>query len=220
LEQIELNATTRENTGKGPARVLRRGGRMPAVLYGPDQAPVLLSINVKELEKISKTHNLSQVPLNLVIGDSKSAPKKVMVKELQTHPVSMNYLHVDLYEIAMDRKIKVNVPVIATGKSKGVEVGGVLQIVRRELEVFCLPTDIPESIEIDITDLDIGDSVHLDELPFGEEIEIPGDTNFTVLTILSPKVEVIEEVEEEELEEEAEIEGEGEEEAPEEAPEE
>ena len=220
MEQIELNATVREDSGKGPARVLRRDGRMPAVLYGPEQAPMLLSINVKELEKISKKYNLSQVPLNLVIGDRKSAPKKVMVKELQTHPVSLNYLHVDLYEIAMDRKIKVNVPVVATGKSKGVEVGGVLQIVRRELEVLCLPTDIPEAFEIDITDLDIGDSVHVDEIPLGVEIEISAETNFTVLTILSPKVEVVEEVEEEELEEEAEVEGEGEEEAPEEAPEE
>ena len=220
MEQIELNATVRKNAGKGPARALRRDGRMPAVLYGPDQEPMLLSINVKELEKISKKYNLSQVPLNLVIGDRKSAPKKVMVKELQTHPVSMNYLHVDLYEIAMDRKIKVNVPVVATGKSKGVEVGGVLQIVRRELEVLCLPTDIPEAFEIDITDLDIGDSVHVDEIPLGGEIEISAETNFTVLTILSPKVEIVEEVEEEELEEEAEVEGEGEEEAPEEAPEE
>jgi large subunit ribosomal protein L25 len=193
---------------------------MPAVLYGPDQVPMLLSINVKELEQISKKHNLSQVPLNLVIGDSKSAPKKVMVKELQTHPVSSNYLHVDLYEIAMDRKINVNVPVVTKGKSKGVELGGVLQIVRREVEVFCLPTKIPESIEIDITDLDVGDSVHVDELPLGEDIEIPAAMNFTVLTILSPKVEVVEEVEEEELEEGAEVEGEGEEEAPEEGQEE
>ena len=218
MEQIELNATVREKVGKGPARALRRDGRMPAVLYGPDQEPILLSINVKELQKLSKKYNLSQVPLNLKIGDGKSTAKKVMVKELQTHPVSMNYLHVDLYEIAMDRKIKVNVPVVAKGKSQGVELGGVLQIVRRELEVLCLPSEIPDSIEIDITDLDIGDSVHVDELPFGEEIEIPGDTNFTVLTILSPRVEVVEEVEEEELEEEAEVEGE--EEAPEEAEEE
>jgi large subunit ribosomal protein L25 len=86
LEQIELKANIRKNTGKGPARVLRRDGRMPAVLYGPDQVPVLLSINVKELEKISKNYNLSQVPLNLVIEDGKSVTKKVMVKELQTHP--------------------------------------------------------------------------------------------------------------------------------------
>jgi large subunit ribosomal protein L25 len=218
LEQIELKATVRKNTGKGPARVLRRDGRMPAVLYGPDQVSMLLSINVKELEKISKNHNLSQVPLNLVIEDGKPVTKKVMVKELQTHPVSMNYLHVDLYEIAMDRKIKVNVPVVTTGKSKGVELGGVLQIVRRELEVLCLPAEIPESFEIDITDLDIGDSIHVDEIPLEGEIEIPTAMNFTVLTILSPKVEAVEVEEEEEVEEEAEVEGE--EEAPEAAEEE
>ncbi len=218
MEQIELKANVRKNTGKGPARVLRRDGRMPAVLYGPDQVPVLLSINVKELEKISKNYNLSQVPLNLVIEDGKLVTKKVMVKELQTHPVSMNYLHVDLYEIAMDRKIKVNVPVVTKGKAKGVELGGVLQIVRRELEVLCLPAEIPENIEIDITDLDIGDSVHVDEIPFEGEIEIPAALNFTVLTILTPKVEVEEVEEEEELEEEAEVEGE--EAAPEEAEEE
>jgi len=218
LEQIELKATVRKNTGKGPARVLRRDGRMPAVLYGPDQVPMLLSINVRELENISKKYNLSQVPLNLVIEDGKSATKKVMVKELQTHPVSTNYLHVDLYEIAMDRKIKVNVPVVTKGKAKGVETGGVLQIVRRELEVLCLPTEIPDTIEIDITDLDVGDSVHVDELPLEGDIEIPAAMNFTVLTILSPKVEVEAVEEEEEVEEEVEVEGE--EEAPEEAEEE
>jgi len=218
LEQIELKANVRKNTGKGPARVLRRDGRMPAVLYGPDQVPMLLSINVKELETISKNYNLSQVPLNLVIEDGKSVTKKVMIKELQTHPVSLNYLHADLYEIEMDRKIKVNVPVVTKGKAKGVELGGILQIVRRELEVLCLPAEIPETIEIDITDLDIGDSVHIDEIPLEGEIEIPATLNFTVLTVLTPKVEVEEVEEEEELEEEAEVEGE--EEAPEEAEEE
>ena len=218
MEQIELKANVRKNTGKGPARVLRRDGRMPAVLYGPDQVPMLLSINVKELETISKNYNLSQVPLNLVIEDGKSVTKKVMIKELQTHPVSLNYLHADLYEIEMDRKIKVNVPVVTKGKAKGVELGGILQIVRRELEVLCLPAEIPETIEIDITDLDIGDSVHIDEIPLEGEIEIPATLNFTVLTVLTPKVEVEEVEEEEELEEEAEVEGE--EEAPEEAEEE
>ena len=218
MEQIELKANVRKNTGKGPARVLRRDGRMPAVLYGPDQVPMLLSINVKELETISKNYNLSQVPLNLVIEDGKSVTKKVMIKELQTHPVSLNYLHADLYEIEMDRKIKVNVPVVTKGKAKGVEIGGILQIVRRELEVLCLPAEIPETIEIDITDLDIGDSVHIDEIPLEGEIEIPATLNFTVLTVLTPKVEVEEVEEEEELEEEAEVEGE--EEAPEEAEEE
>ncbi len=99
------------------------------------------------------------------------------------------------------------VPVIATGQSVGVENGGMLNIVRRELELFCLPGDIPDSIEIDITDLDIGDSIHIEDIPLGENIEISADVNFTVVTVMSPKAEE-EVVEEEEAELEA---GEGEE---------
>ncbi len=205
MEQIELKATVRKNLGKGPARTLRREGKMPAVLYGPDTEPVLLAVNIRELEQIYNNYNLNQVLLNLVIEDGKTLEKLVMVKELQAHPVSMNFLHVDFYEIAMDRKIRVDVPVVTKGKAIGVEHGGILQIVRRELEVSCLPAKLPEFIEIDITDLDIGDSVHVEEIPLEEGIEIPAEINFTVLTILSPKVEAVEveEVEEEEAEAEA-----------------
>jgi large subunit ribosomal protein L25 len=124
-----------------------------------------------------------------------------MIKELQTHPVSGNFIHIDFYEIDMKRKIRVMVPIVTKGHSKGVELGGLLNIVRRELELFCLPGDIPESIEIDITDLDIGDSIHLDDIPLGEDVEISADVNFTIVTVLAPVVEEVEEeVEEEELE--------------------
>jgi large subunit ribosomal protein L25 len=126
-----------------------------------------------------------------------------MVKELQLHPVSRNFLHIDFYEVAMDRKIMVNVPITTTGKAKGVETGGILQIIRRELEVQCFPLDVPESIEIDITDLDIGDSIHVGDIALQREIEFLGDENFTVVTVVSPKIE-----EEEEVVEEAEEEGE------------
>jgi large subunit ribosomal protein L25 len=109
-------------------------------------------------------------------------------------------LHIDFYEVAMDRKIRINVPVVPIGKAKGVELGGILQVIRRELEVLCLPTNIPASFEVDITELDVGDSVHVEDIPHGEDVEIPADVNFTVITVVSPKVE--EEVEEEvELEE-------------------
>lgn len=219
MEQIILKASVRESTGKGPARTLRRENKMPAVLYGPNKESMLLSVDIKELEQISKKYNLNHVLLNLVIEDGKTVKKQVMVKELQAHPVSMNFLHVDFYEIAMDRKIKVNIPVVAKGKSKGVELGGVLQIVRRELEVLCLPAEIPDTIEIDITDLGVGDSVHVEEIPLEGDIEIPAEVNFTVLTILSPKIEAIE-VEEEEEEAEAEVEEEVEEEGAPEATEE
>lgn len=198
MELSKFKANIRTQTGDGPGRVLRREGKMPAVLYGPNTEPILLSVDIKELKQILRESKGAQVILELIIKGKETSGRTAMLKELQTHPVSQDYLHADFYEIAMDRKIKANVPVVATGKSVGVEMGGMLQIVRRELEVMCLPLHIPEAIEIDITELDIGDSVHVDEIPLESDIEIPTDVNFTVLTILSPAKEQEEEVEEEE----------------------
>ncbi len=209
MEQIELKATVRKTTGNGPARELRRGGHIPAVLYGPQTEPVLLSVNIKELEQILKSGNIGSIILDLVIQNGKEITKPAMIKELQSHPVSGNFLHIDFYEIDMQRKINVMIPVVTKGKSKGVELGGLLQIVRREIEVLCMPGDIPEAIEIDITDLDIGDSLHVEEIPLGDNLEILADVNFTVVTVLSPKVEevAVEEEEEALAEEEAAAEG-------------
>jgi ribosomal protein bL25 (Ctc-form) len=122
---------------------------------------VLLSVNIKDLEQVFKQGNAFQVILNLVIQNGKKVTKAAMVKELQTHPVSGNFIHIDFYEIDMKRQINVMVPIITNGQSVGVENGGMLNIVRREIELLCLPGDIPEAIEIDITDLDIGDSIHI-----------------------------------------------------------
>jgi len=209
LEQLQLKANIRKETGNGPARVLRREGKMPAVIYGPDTEPILLALDISDLEKRLKNQNLNQLLFNLAIEDGKTKTRSVMIKELQVHPVTRKYLHVDFYEIDMNRKIIVPVQVVTKGKSKGVELGGVLQIVRRELDVLCFPREIPEAIEIDITELDTGDSVHVNDIPLEGDIELPEDVNFTVLTILSPKiVEVEEEEVEEEAEEAAEEEGE------------
>ena len=202
MELIELKTNIRTNTGNGPARRLRQKGRIPAVLYGPGTESVLLSVNSSDIDKILKKGRIGQALLNLVIpNNGETTTKTVMVKELQLHPVSRNYLHMDFYEVAMDRKIIVNVPVVTTGKAKGVEIGGILQIIRRELEVQCLPLNVPESIEIDITDLDIGDSIHVSDISRQNEVEFLDDENFTVVTIVSPKieeaVEAVEEAEEE-----------------------
>jgi large subunit ribosomal protein L25 len=201
LGKIELQATVRKSVGNGPARVLRRAGQIPAVLYGRKIEPVLLSVNTKDLEQILKKGSFGQFILTLVIQNGKKMTKPAIIKELQTHPVSGSLIHIDFYEVDMKRQIKVMVPVVTTGKSVGIEEGGLLNIVRRELEVFCLPGDIPETIEIDISELGIGDSIHLEDLPLGENVEVVTDVNFTVVTVLSPKVEeeVVEE-EEEELE--------------------
>lgn len=194
MELIELKTNTRTTTGNGPARRLRKEGQIPAVLYGSKAETVLLSINSHSLDLILKGGGAGQVLFNLVIHeDGETRTSLAMIKELQIHPVSRNFLHVDFYEINMDQKIKVKVPVVTTGKSAGVELGGMLQIVRRELEVQCLPLSVPESIVIDITDLDIGDSVHVGDISLEGEIEILEDGHYTVVNILSPKMEEAEE---------------------------
>jgi large subunit ribosomal protein L25 len=205
LDLIELKTKIRTTTGNGPARRLRMSGQIPAVLYGPKTEAVLLSVNKNDLDLLFKKGGIGQVVLNLVIqknGETLTMP--AMIKELQTHPVSRNFIHIDFYEIKMDQKITAKIPVVTTGIAKGVELGGVLQIIRRELEVECLPLEVPESIEIDVSDLDIGDSIHVGKISLEGEIEILEDDNYTVVTMLSPKLEE----EEEEPEEEEEVEGE------------
>lgn len=213
MELIELNANIRTTVGNGPARRLRQSGQLPAVLYGPGAETVLLSVNISDFDQALKKSGASQLLLNLVIQDSETYTRSAMVKELQTHPVSRDFLHVDFYEIAMDRKIRVKVPIVTTGMAKGVELGGVLQIIRREIEVLCLPFEVPESFEIDIADLDIGDSIHVKDISPEGEVEFLEDGHFTVVTLLVPKIEEEEEpIEEEEEEaEEAAVEGEAEE---------
>jgi large subunit ribosomal protein L25 len=210
LELIELTTTIRETRGNGAARRLRREGKLPAVLYGPDTDAMALTVEAKDLESAIKESRGSQVILNLAVNGEEKR-RMVMLKELQTDPVSREMIHADFFEISMDRKIRIMVPVIAIGKSKGIEMGGMLQIIRRDLEVMCYPHEIPKSIEIDITELDLGESVHIEDIPVQGDVEFPHDVNFTVLTIVSGRMKAASE------EEEADAEVEGEEEEAEEA---
>lgn len=193
METFELKASNRTTSGKGAARGLRREGMIPAILYGPETETIPLSVHARDLQNIFQSSSSENVILKLVIDKGKSAPKTAMVKELQIVPVTEEYLHVDFYEVSMDKAIRVEVPVVLTGKAKGSEKGGLVQLIRKELEVSCLPKDIPEAIEIDITDLDIGDSIHLEDIPANKKIKMIADTNFTVVTILAPTVEAVEE---------------------------
>jgi large subunit ribosomal protein L25 len=177
-------------------------GQIPAVLYGPKTESVLLSVNKSDLELLFKKGGIGQVVLNLVIQkNGETTTRPAMIKELQTHPVSRNFIHIDFYEIKMDQKITAKIPVVTTGTAKGVELGGIVQIIRRELEVECLPLEVPESIEIDISDLDIGDSIHVGKIHLEGGIEFLEEDDYTVVTVVSPKMEE-EPEEEEEIEEE------------------
>ncbi|MDJ0876177.1 MAG: 50S ribosomal protein L25/general stress protein Ctc [Desulfobacterales bacterium] len=197
MDFLNIKANKRTTKGNGPARALRRDGQIPAILYGPGNEPTSIAVDTHELELLLKSSRSGQIFVNMAIDGA--GERKALLKELQRHPVSGQYIHADFYEVAMDRKIRVRVPVTTRGKSQGVEMGGMLQIIRRELEVLCLPDDIPEVIEIDITELDMGESVHVEDIPLEGDVEIPHEVNFTILTILSGR-----KVEEEEVDEEGE----------------
>jgi len=189
LKFLDLSATKRVGKGNSPARQLRQKGLVPAVIYGPGKAPEMLSVSFRDLEKVLKGSHTIQVLLNLNIENGGGEIRKAMIKELQTDPVSHEMLHVDFYEIDPDRKILMKVQVVAKGKAAGVEMGGMIQIIRRELEVLCLPDEIPDTIELDVSGLEIGDSIHVKDIHLEGNLEIPAEVDFTVITCLGKKVE-------------------------------
>lgn len=197
MELIELKANKRETKGKGAARKLRADKKIPAIVYGSKIDPVMLSLDTTDFERIIRENGTTGLFFNLSIDDGQTKP--VMLKDMQMDTFGLNYVHVDLHAIDMDEKVTVTVPVDTTGESKGVKEGGLLQIIRRELDVQCKPADTPESVLIDITELEIGSSLHVEDIDMGEDIEIPHDVNFTVLTVVPPTTE--EEKAEDELEE-------------------
>lgn len=204
MEIHTVNAQIRNAKGKGASRSLRREGKIPAILYGSDIESIPLSVSAYDIENLLKKISYSQALINLVESNSHSFEKKVMIREIQADPVNQKYLHLDFYEVKMDRKITATVPIITKGTAKGVTTGGILQIIRRELDVVCFPAEIPQRIEVDITDLDIGDSIHVKDIRLEGDVEIPFDSNFTVITVVSPKVEEAPKAEEEEAEKEEE----------------
>ena len=203
MDLIDLKVNARTAGGNGAARALRREGYIPAVLYGPSTDNISLSVETAEFENVLRTTGSGQALLNLVMQNGET--KQAMIRELQRHPVSSQFLHIDFYAFDMNQKIRIKVPVTAIGKSKGVELGGLLQLIRREIEILCLPLEMPENIEVDVSDLNIGDSIHVDEISLPEGAELIADVNYTVVTVSSPKVE--EEAVEEDEEEGEDVEG-------------
>ncbi|OGR24877.1 MAG: 50S ribosomal protein L25/general stress protein Ctc [Desulfobacterales bacterium RIFOXYA12_FULL_46_15] len=195
MELIELNAKPRVTTGKGAARQLRAKQAIPAIVYGEKKEPTMLALDTIEFDKIIRNHGSMGLFFNLKISGA-DAQKIVMLKDMHMDTFGQSYLHVDLQEIDMDKKITVSVQVEVIGKSIGVKEGGLLQIIRRELDVVCKPMDTPDTIQVDITDLEIGDAVHVNDIDLGENIHIPHDVNFTVITIVPPSTDAKERGEE------------------------
>ena len=187
MEQIQVEAFIRHQSGKGPARTLRRSGQIPAIFYGPETQPISLYVRQMDLEKIFKKHSGENLFFQVQLkGENQEESRTAMLKELQRDPVSRAYLHVDFYEVSLTKELEVEVGLRIVGKSKGVEKGGILQESRRELQIRCLPRNIPEFIEVDVSGLDIGDSIHVRDLKLSEELRVLNDPQATIITIVPP----------------------------------
>jgi len=189
MERPVLTAEIREGIGKEKAKKLRLQGLIPAIFYGPRSQTIPLVIQSKDLAKALQTEAGENVLIDLDIRKgAKSDRKVVMLKDIQIDPLQRVTLHTDFYEVTMDEMVTVEVPVHLIGKPEGTKVGGILEQVRRVIEVQCFPGDIPKSIDVDVSALKIGDSIHVQDITV-EKAKIISDTNFTIATVVPPAVE-------------------------------
>jgi large subunit ribosomal protein L25 len=187
MEKLDLKAKVREQKGKNAANRLRMKEEIPAILYGNKSDPVMLSISTKELMKLLNTKAGGNVLLNLKIEGKED--QTAMIREKQANPVSGALLHVDLFKVSLTEELIVKIPVKFTGEAPGVKLGGVLEFHLRQIEVKCSAVNIPESITVDISALNMGDSVHVRDLKVPEGVTITEDKDEPVLMISIPKVE-------------------------------
>ena len=192
-----LNVETRVRTGKGGSRKVRQDGLVPAVVYGKGVEALNLRLDPKALQQAVATEAGWNTLLTLK-GDGPFDGLVVILKDMQIDAIRRNPTHVDFLAIDLKKTLAVMVPVQPVGKAQGVVEGGTLQLIRHELEVYCLPTNIPTSIEIDVTALNVGEGIHIDEVSFPEDVESQHDVNFTVLTVVGRMAEEVEVDEEDE----------------------
>lgn len=185
-EALTLPAETRERAGKGASRALRREGRVPAVIYGGGEDPAPIHVEAKELNRQLGTGHFMN---SIVMIDIGGKTVRTLPKDIAFHPVNDQPLHVDFFRLSKDSKIEVSIPVVFTNEeaSPGLKKGGVLNVVRHDLELVCESDKIPDEIHIDVTGLEVGDSIHISnvELPAGSVSAIT-DRDFTIATIVAP----------------------------------
>jgi large subunit ribosomal protein L25 len=202
-----LNVETRQGVGKGVARKLRAAGRIPGVCYGKGEASVPISLDPRALRRLLER---SEAGLNTLInlaveGGGAFDGKMVLVRELQKDPVEGSYLHADFLAVDVQHSIEVSVPIHITGRAQGVELGGILDQALRELDLECLPLAIPSEILVDVSELDVGQSLHVSDIALPEGVTLRSDPGLSVVSVVAPaKVEEV--VEEAEVEAEVEAE--------------
>jgi large subunit ribosomal protein L25 len=191
MEKILLKAVLREGLGKSLCKQIREKGAIPGVVYKGGDKGINVQVDSKELWKALHTEAGENAIITMDIGGGKkNAEKTVMIKEVQQNPVNDKFVHVDFQEISLSEKLKVKVPVAVKGEAPGVkEDGGVFNLVLWEIEVECLPTAIPEHIDVHVENMRINDTIHVKDLPKSEGVEFVEDPEHTVVSVTPPKAE-------------------------------
>jgi len=202
MAYYDLAARVRDKKGKEAAKRLRRGKRIPAIFYGPNAGSLMLTVDSSALKTIMNQTAGENIILRLQIESDKGTDTRmVILKELITDPIKDNYVHVDFHEISMDKKLTVNVPIRLINTPVGVANGGILQHVKREMAISCLPNKLVDFIEVDVSNLNIGDSIHFHDITLPEGITSVEEEKFTVAVVIPPSIAGVEEAVEKKEEE-------------------
>ncbi|HET9454942.1 MAG TPA: 50S ribosomal protein L25/general stress protein Ctc [Gemmatimonadaceae bacterium] len=189
MASASLNAEVRTETGKGVARKLRSAGKVPGVIYGHGREPMALSLNAREFERLAERVRITSTVIELAL-DGKTA--RTLVRELQRDPIKRTVLHVDFQELVAGEKVNVTVPLRFVGTPEGVKTGGgILEEIVHSLHVECDPANIPDHIDVDVSALTIGHSLHVSDLKLPEGVEVTDDAEQTVAIVSAPKAEEV-----------------------------
>ena len=182
----KLIVKKRNNQGTSSSRRMRSDGLLPGIIYGSDKESNIVEMNLNQVEKILKNHSSDSVLIEVDLEDE--GPVRVLLKEVQYHPVTSSILHVDLQRVVAGKPIQVDVAIELNGEPEGVKSGGIIDHKIHSLSVECLPKDMIESIPVDITNLEIGDSLTVSDITVSSKIKILSDENLQVISINAPKV--------------------------------
>ena len=203
MKEVSISASRRESLGKGPARQSRMAGNIPAVVYGPEVEPIPVAIDERSFRSAIKASGSLSSIISL---DVEGKTNKVVLREIQRDPITSRILHMDFHAISMTKPLHISIPIRFEGTPRGVKTdGGIMQITMRDLDITCLPSDIPEALVLDVEDLGIGESIHVSSVSI-DKVTILSPEQRTIVVIAAPTVVKVDEPTEAELEEAAEAE--------------
>jgi large subunit ribosomal protein L25 len=197
MEELVLEAGERQEIGRSKVKALKGQGFIPAVVYSEGKDALAIKVSRHDFLTMIHHHRVENAIITLKVkDDKKKTGRSCMIKEMQHDPVKGDIVHIDFTEISLTKVIKVNVPVVTKGESVGVKSeGGSLEHILWEIEVECLPTDIPKNIEVDVSTLKIGDSVHIKDITFPAKVKVLADPDAVVLSVAAPMKEEVAPVE-------------------------